>query len=76
MVNINSYKRLIKAWTENHPEGKVDDFIDFCEELIPPSEYIAHQWLIQESTAWFQHLLDNKKHQKFSLLKDDFINKK
>ncbi len=61
MFDINGFKKKVKAWVLDHPEGDVAELIDFCEEQIPPAQFAANKWLIEQTTSWYKHVLQNKR---------------
>jgi hypothetical protein len=63
VFDFNAFKKQIKQWMLTHPEGSVDELSDYCEDLIPPQHYAANQWLIEQTTAWYRHILDRRAHE-------------
>ena len=61
MFDVNEFKRKIKTWVTNHPDGNENDLIDYCEDLIPPAHSAANQWLVEQTVGWFRHLKAGKK---------------
>lgn len=57
MFDANSFKRSVKDWIQSNPKGSVDDLREFCEEQIPTSQYAAWEWLIDQTTSWYSHVL-------------------
>lgn len=57
MFDANSFKRSVKDWIQKHPDGTVEDLRDFCEEQIPTAQYAACEWLIEQTTSWYAHVL-------------------
>jgi hypothetical protein len=57
MLDYNQFKRSVKQWIRNHPDGSVSDLVDFCEEQIPPAAFTANQWLVEETVSWYRHIL-------------------
>lgn len=57
MFDFNQFKRAVKGWVRENPKGTVTDLVDFCEDQIPPAQYTAHQWLIEETVSWYKHIL-------------------
>ncbi len=60
MVDTNNFKRTIKKWVNNHPDANEQEFLDFCEEQIPPAKYPAHKWLIEQAHSWFKHVISQR----------------
>lgn len=56
--DLNEFKRLVKAWIASHPHGCSSDLRDYCEDLIPANVFTANAWLVDETVAWYQHILD------------------
>ena len=57
MFDQNHFKKTVKNWMQENPAASVDDIIDFCEEIIPPSDYTANEWLISQTAQWYKHIL-------------------
>lgn len=57
MFDINHFKRQVKNWIQNHPNRCEQDLIDFCEELIPPNQFAANQWIVEQTLSWYRHIL-------------------
>lgn len=57
MFDANTFKRSIKEWIQKNPDGSVDDLREFCEEQIPSAQYAAWEWLIDQTTSWYAHVL-------------------
>lgn len=64
MFDINQFKRDVKEWIKSHPQGEEQDLIDFCEELIPASQFAANQWLVDQTVSWFRHILSHQETKK------------
>ena len=60
VFDFNVFKRQIKEWMQANPNGTIDELNDYCEDLIPPQHYAANQWLIEQTTAWYRHILDRR----------------
>ncbi|MDB2447017.1 hypothetical protein N9W79_00160 [bacterium] len=56
MFDINSFKKSVRAWMNNNPEGTVNDLLDYCEDMIPPGVYASHKWLVDQTVAWYRHV--------------------
>ena len=41
MFDTNKFKRSVKEWVRENPSGSMEDFVDFCEELIPSAQFTA-----------------------------------
>ena len=57
MFDRNHFKKAVKEWIRLHPNANLNDLVDYCEELIPPSQYSANSWLIDQTVNWYKHLL-------------------
>lgn len=68
MFDINEFKTKLKDWIQKHPRAEESDFIDYCEDLIPPQHYSKNQWLFEQSLAWFRNYKQSRKEH---LLEDD-----
>ncbi|MBP6218525.1 MAG: hypothetical protein KA436_08065 [Oligoflexales bacterium] len=60
MFDINEFKRKVKEWIASHPQGDHAELFDFCEEIIPPALFASHQWLVDQTVAWYQHILQSR----------------
>lgn len=60
MFNINEFKKQVKEWVESHSNADVADLRDYCEELIPPKNFAANQWLVEQTVCWYQYTLAQK----------------
>lgn len=61
MFDPNKFKKSVKEWVRSHSEGTISEFVDFCEEQIPPSHFAANRWLIDQSVSWYRHILTQRK---------------
>lgn len=73
MFDCNRFKRSVKEWMREHPDGSVSDLVDFCEEQIPSHQYSAHQWLVEQTVSWYRHILAQRDVQRGALLGDDQV---
>lgn len=60
MFDANRFKRAVKDWVRSNPQGSLAEFVDFCEDQIPPSQFSSHQWLVEQSVSWYRHVLANR----------------
>ena len=60
MLNVNNFKKEIRAWVRSNEDGTLEDFVDFCEDLIPPHQYSSYSWLLEQSSQWFQHVIKHR----------------
>ena len=56
-VDFNKFKRNVKDWMLQHPDGSVQALMDFCEEAIPSNQFAAYQWLVEQTVDWYQQVL-------------------
>jgi hypothetical protein len=70
MFDINLFKKKIKEWIKTHPQGTETDLLDYCEELIPASQFSAHQWIIDQTLSWYQNILQSRKQDEDALDED------
>ncbi len=69
MFDSNKFKRAVKDWMREHPEGSEADLVDFCEEQIPPQQFSAHRWLVDQTLSWYRHVLVSREmHKSYSAL--------
>jgi len=57
MFDPNSFKRAVKVWIKNNPEGTELELEDFCEEQIPPHQLAANEWIVTQTLSWYRHIL-------------------
>ena len=62
MFDANQFKRSVKEWMRQHPEGTEADLVDFCEEQIPTPLFAAHQWLVDHTLSWYRYVLAQRQH--------------
>ena len=60
MFDFNAFKRQVKQWVRENPDGTVPDLVDFCEEKIPAQQYSAHSWIVDETVSWYRNILSHK----------------
>ena len=60
MFDFNSFKRSVKEWIRANPNGTMADLRDYCEEQIPPSQFAANEWLVDQTLSWYRHILDRR----------------
>ena len=61
MFDINEFKKKIKIWIRENPQGNEAEFLDYCEELIPPAHFSANRWLIDQTVSWYHSILQSRK---------------
>ena len=57
MFDVNEFKKRVKQWIAEHPQGEAADLVDYCEELIPPQQFSANKWLVEQTVSWYRHVL-------------------
>ena len=60
MLDLNMFKKQVKSWIRENPEGSLNDLRDFCEGLIPTNQFTAYAWLVDQSVGWYKHILDHR----------------
>jgi len=65
-MDVNSFKKEIKQWIQLNPVATVDELRDECESLIPPQLVTSHSWLIEQTVAWYCHVLSSRQWQSSS----------
>jgi hypothetical protein len=60
MFDPNSFKRAVKEWIRENPNGTEIDLQDFCEEQIPPQQFAANEWLVEHTLSWYRHILAHR----------------
>lgn len=71
MFDSNKFKRAVKEWMLEHPEGTETDLVDFCEEQIPPQQFAMYQWLIDQTLSWYRHVLVSREAHKSYAVHED-----
>lgn len=61
MFDTNHFKEKIKAWTQENPDASKDEFLNYCEELIPVGKYKQFSWLLEQASMWFENIRRNAK---------------
>ena len=59
-MDINKFKKAVRLWINEHADGSEADLLDYCEDLIPPSVYASHKWLVDQTLAWYKHVQAHK----------------
>lgn len=60
MFDFNHFKRSVKEWIRDNPDGSELDLRDFCEETIPAHQFTANEWLVDQTLDWYKHILKNR----------------
>ena len=63
VFDFNSFKKSVKQWIREHPEGSLHELRDYCEELIPPNQYTVNNWVVDQTVSWYRHILDHREFQ-------------
>ena len=61
MLDYNEFKKTVKQWIRENPDGTTVDLRDFCEDQIPPNQFAANQWLVDQTVSWYRHILNHRK---------------
>jgi hypothetical protein len=56
MFDINKFKKSVRCWIDDNPEGSESELHDFCEDMIPVGAYASHKWLVDQTMAWYRHV--------------------
>jgi len=57
MFDVNGFKKSVKEWMREHPNGTVTELADYCEDLLPQQQFSNHMWLVEQTTAWYKQVL-------------------
>lgn len=60
MFDFNGFKKSVKEWIRSNPDGTLTDLRDFCEEAIPPQQFSANEWVIEQTLSWYRHILTHR----------------
>ncbi len=60
MFDFNQFKRSVKEWITANPSGSELELRDFCEESIPANLFTANEWLVDQTLAWYKHIVKNR----------------
>ncbi len=60
MFDVNYFKRSVKEWIRENPQGSLLDLRDYCDEIVPPQLYAANEWLIDQPLYWYRHVLERR----------------
>ncbi|MBP9707133.1 MAG: hypothetical protein KBD78_05770 [Oligoflexales bacterium] len=60
MFDANAFKKKAKFWVESNPSGSLEEFIDFCEEMIPSGQFASNQWLLEQTVNWFRYIIKQR----------------
>ena len=71
MFDRNEFKKKVKDWIKNNPQGDEQDLIDYCDEIIPPNQFSANQWLIDHTISWYKHVLSSRENARKYCVEDD-----
>lgn len=61
MFDTNKFKRAVKEWVRENPNGTMEELMDLCEGMIPAPLYHSHTWLLEQTSGWYQHLLTTRR---------------
>lgn len=57
MFDRNEFKRKVKTWIREHPDGSEQDLVDYCDEIIPANQFGVNQWLVEQTLSWYKFIL-------------------
>ena len=57
MFDFNEFKRSVKIWIKENPEGTASELRDYCEDKIPANQYPANEWVVEQTVSWYKHIL-------------------
>ena len=60
MFDANKFKRSVKQWIRDNPNGSLNDMVDFCEDQIPTAQYSSYRWLVNQTIDWYKHILNHR----------------
>ena len=60
MFDVNDFKKRVKEWMNSHPQAEAAELRDFCEEIIPPPQFSANRWLVEQTLSWYLHIVQNR----------------
>lgn len=59
-LDINLFKTSLKDFAKDHPGADMEQFVDFCESLIPPHQFTMYQWLVEQASSWYEFVLSQQ----------------
>ncbi len=71
MFDCNKFKRSVKELIHANPQASIADLVDYCEEQIPPQQFSANQWLVDQTVSWYRHILAHRDAASFSAHDED-----
>ncbi len=60
MFDCNQFKKSIKQWIRENPQGSLTELTDYCEDLIPSQHYASNNWLVDQTVNWYKHVLSHR----------------
>ena len=60
MFDFNQFKRSVKNWMDENPQATTQDLREFCEDQIPSQYYAAHSWVVDQTVAWYTHIITSR----------------
>ena len=64
MLDRNEFKRKVKEWMREHPEGSEQDLADYCDELIPANQFAVNFWLVEQTVSWYRCILSGRERER------------
>ena len=62
MFDTNNFKRSVKEWVRTNPRATIAELTDYCEDIIPTTQYQSHGWLVEQTLGWYENVLNNRRH--------------
>ena len=56
MIDLNDFKRKVKAWLIKNPQADEFQLLNYCESLIPPSAFETHRWILEQTLGWYRYV--------------------
>ncbi len=69
--DINEFKKKVKDWMRNHPDGAEAELLDFCEDLVPTQQFASNRWVFDHTIAWYRSILQSRTEDHTALDDDD-----
>lgn len=58
--DFNVFKKSVKQWIRENPDGSLPELRDYCEDLIPAHHYAANEWVVDQTLSWYRYVLDHR----------------
>ena len=60
MFNMNKFKQKTKEWLKHNPDSSKEEFLSYCQGLIPTENSDQHSWLLDQVALWFDSVTFNR----------------